>query len=517
MIGAFLSSAVVAAVDRSFKMWREFVRLVSHLTRSSMSYHLRMTDLCTSFTHSTLEYRNYEDFGEDFTTHDVESRGSQARHYKSTVEPDVHSIRKALQNRRAREKCKKRLGSSRQAKHVRCTDLHNSSRPNLQGKERKENDGDVAQAGRENLQQQDSEDSSSDSTKRHTSTEPDVSSKIPYRTSLKAARLLSKRSATESAVAIDDLLSDSLGGLELSSVVKESLEAQKKQRAVEDAEKKRQFEEAARLVREEKARREREELLARTGGLRLPKQPLVSPLDSGWMDRVHAMIGSSPREPWPTTREKVTLSGHDFLTVVPPREWLNDEIINGTLGWLDQAINSAAGIKDVKKQTRKCWVTSSFFATQLLSKGVGNTQRAMGRQGVDKSKFLDIENIFIPICQNNHWTLLVVRPREKTIAHMDSLNPRGTARYTSMALSWVENVLGEKFVKCEWRIVHHQAPPQTNGYDCGVHTITNAICIALGLHPVDSYGSEDMPLQRERIAAVLLNEGFKGDFDLEIY
>lgn len=273
----------------------------------------------------------------------------------------------------------------------------------------------------------------------------------------------------------------------------------------------------AKKLAEERARQEREERLAKSGGLRVPEQPLVLPLGSNWHARVQATLHASTATTLATTGEGVDLRRHDFAKVVPATEWLNDEIVNGSLNWLDQSINSAAGIKDVKKSTRKCLAMSSFFFKRLQEQGVGRTQRTLRRYGVDKANFFHVDTILLPICEHSHWTLLVIRPSKKTIAHMDSMNPRGSQQYITLGLAWLKDILEENFVADEWKVAQHEAPRQTNGYDCGVHTITNGMCLALGLNPIDSYAAKDMPQQRLRLASMLLNGGFKGDFDLRIY
>ncbi|TWU75602.1 hypothetical protein ED733_006729 [Metarhizium rileyi] len=275
--------------------------------------------------------------------------------------------------------------------------------------------------------------------------------------------------------------------------------------------------EDARKYAEERALQEREERLAKSGGLRVPGQPLVSPLSSHWHARTQAALRASATTTLATTGEGVDLRRHDFAKVVPATEWLNDEIVNGSLHWLDQSINSAAGIKDVKKSTRKCLALSSFFFKRLQQQGVTKTQRTLRRYGVDKKNLLHVDTLLLPICEHLHWTLLVIRPSKKTIAHMDSLNPRGSQSYIHLGLAWLKDILEETFVEEDWKVAQHEAPIQTNGYDCGVHTITNGMCVALGLNPIDSYTAEDMPQQRLRLAGMLLNGGFKGDFDLRVY
>ncbi|KAM0201658.1 hypothetical protein ACHAPA_003753 [Fusarium lateritium] len=275
--------------------------------------------------------------------------------------------------------------------------------------------------------------------------------------------------------------------------------------------------EAARREAEEKARRELEERLARSGGLRMPNRTFVTPVPSDWHKRAISTLRAAPSTSLAKSAEGVDLRRHDFAKVVAASEWLNDEIVNASLLWLDRAINSAAGIKDVKQNTRKCFSLGSFFFKRLQDQGVQGTQRTLRRYGVEKRNFLDIDTILLPICERSHWTLLVIRPSKRTVAHMDSIHSGGNSSYTNRAMAWIKDILEEKFDKDEWKIVLHEAPLQNNGHDCGVHTITNAMCVSLGLNPIDSYTAKDMPEQRIRIACVLLNGGFTGDFDLRVY
>ncbi|KAM5348534.1 hypothetical protein ACJ41O_008358 [Fusarium nematophilum] len=329
---------------------------------------------------------------------------------------------------------------------------------------------------------------------------------------------LEEKDGLDPTARIEELFSlPSLKLLEISDDSRAGIEFQKEQAALKAAEEARQAAEAARREAEERARKELEERLARSGGLRMPSQALVTPVSTAWYTRAQDTLRAAATTTLAKTAEGVDLRRHDFAKVVTTTEWLNDEIINGSLTWLDQAINSAAGIKDVKRNTRKCLAMSSFFFKRLQDQGVARTQRTLRRYGVEKKNFLDVDTILLPICERSHWTLLVVRPSKKTVAHMDSLNSRGNSSYTGLAVAWLKDILEEKFIKDEWKVILHEAPMQTNGHDCGVHTITNAMCIALGLSPIDSYTASDMPAQRIRIACALLNGGFNGDFDLRVY
>ncbi|KAM0306605.1 hypothetical protein ACHAPM_001176 [Fusarium culmorum] len=326
-----------------------------------------------------------------------------------------------------------------------------------------------------------------------------------------------ERDLYDPSVRIQELLDTPSLQLPISDDSRAGIEQQieeAKQKAAEEA---RLAVEAAKREAEEKARQEREERLARSGGLRMPNKTLVVPVSSQWHQRAISTLRAAPIESLAKSAEGVDLRRHDFAKVVSSTEWLNDEIVNASLMWLDRAINSAAGIKDVKKNTRKCFSLGSFFFKRLQDQGIHSTQRTLRRYGVEKKNFLDIDTILLPICEHSHWTLIVIRPSKRTLAHMDSINAGGNSAYTNRAMAWIKDVLEENFVQDEWKVTLHEAPLQNNGHDCGVHTITNAMCISLGLSPIDSYTAADMPTQRIRIACMLLNGGFTGDFDLRVY
>lgn len=252
--------------------------------------------------------------------------------------------------------------------------------------------------------------------------------------------------------------------------------------------------------------------------LRAPARPLVSPLSSSWLEKARATLASSSLAKLAITGQGVTLRRHDFERLVPPTAWLNDEVVNASFHWLQRYINAAAGV-DVSKGMLRCLAFSSFFFKHLQQHGVANTDRSARRAGLWKKYFFSLDTILFPICEHSHWTLLIIRPIRKAIAHMDSLNPEGSQEYIRLGLAWINQYTQEiePFVADEWEIERFEAPAQTNGYDCGVHTITNGMCIALGLEPNESYTAKDMPQQRLRLAAMLLNGGFGGDFDLGGY
>ncbi|KAL7787082.1 hypothetical protein V8C37DRAFT_269966 [Trichoderma ceciliae] len=261
-----------------------------------------------------------------------------------------------------------------------------------------------------------------------------------------------------------------------------------------------------RLQREEALRKLRERTV------KGPRQPVVTPLSETWIEKIISTVESPETEVVAKTCQGTPLRQHDFATVVAAKTWLNDEIVNGALAGLEKEINLVAGITDFKQQGRKCLVMNSFFWPRVKQAHGLKTQSVLRRMGVTPKNFLLMDTVLVPICEDHHWTLLVLQPKKRKVMHLDSFNRRSL--HPDLALAWMSDYLGDLFTAQQWEVMIVKTPQQTNGYDCGVHVITNGVCLALGLDPISSYRVEEMPLQRLRIAGMLLHGGFNGDFDL---
>ncbi|KAI0121418.1 cysteine proteinase [Hypoxylon sp. NC0597] len=277
--------------------------------------------------------------------------------------------------------------------------------------------------------------------------------------------------------------------------------------------------EKAEKERQEKLRREEARLneALRPLGLRRTKNKLITTLSPFWEQKaVRAPEqGYAPPSKWKGAvhREGVELTTRDFTRLVPPSAWLNDNAIQASLVHLATFINDTAGISP-KKDTPKCVALSSQYWSNFLS----DTRNKLYSRGLERTwglkpqNMMGVDTILIPVNESNHWTLIIIRPSRRTIAYVDSFQSVGTSHLRN-AHTWLEKFLGDKYVAEEWRTEQYKVPEQTNGYDCGVFVITNSIYLSLGIDPSD-YSQEDMPLQRLRIAAMLLNGGFTGEFDL---
>ncbi len=291
-----------------------------------------------------------------------------------------------------------------------------------------------------------------------------------------------------------------------------------KQRLIEEErrrkeEERRRVEEARRREQEAQWAREADEQAAITG-LRRPSRPLITALSSEWDNRVTSAARANPTAELAKTLEGQPLTRRDFEEkLLPPTAWLNDNVIIGSILHIADYTNKSKGATD---QEPKCAAFTSFFWPRLMSHGPGGCNRLLRRAGLRKNNLLNIDTVLIPICDHAHWTLAVIRPGRRTVSHIDSMRAgAGDERVKTKLLELMKFILEDEFVETDWSAVDYAGPRQTNGWDCGVFTITNAICMALGLNPRFTYTERELTLQRRRLAAMLLNEGFKGDLTLD--
>ncbi|CAN8103822.1 unnamed protein product [Discula destructiva] len=297
-------------------------------------------------------------------------------------------------------------------------------------------------------------------------------------------------------------------------------EVEEAKRRAREAERKAQEEERQRLEDEarvvEQARlREDDERIAQAGQLRQPHRDIVPNLADDWLQRAQATLTARANTELAKTPDGTPLLPKDFATVVEPHRWLNDEIVNGTLSHLNNYINQTAGIKNFRNQTPKSQLLNSFIGKRLVEGTIND--RMMRRLGVKKENFLEIETLLIPVCSGSHWTLVVIRPKHRQIAHLDSLRSNGDPALIQKTTDFISSFLGDDFYEDEWTTMSARSPQQANSDDCGVHAITNGICVGLGIDPTYAYDTTMMKSQRLRIASVLLNGGFRGNFTLDGY
>ena len=222
----------------------------------------------------------------------------------------------------------------------------------------------------------------------------------------------------------------------------------------------------------------------------------IKPLSKQWEVKVDAALKNGHGR----------LQARDFQKIVPPKgkggidAWLNDESINEYLNLITAHAN-----KDSKGKTPRMHAFSTFFFTSLKTGGYQKVARWAKRAKIAGAALLDVEKIFIPINPNqSHWTLAVIEPKIQRITHYNSFGG-GSKAYLDLICEWLQGELGEGFKNQDWELdFRAQSPQQANNSDCGVFTVTTAKQIMLGIDPM-SYGAKDIPTQRKRMVAELVN------------
>ncbi|KAK4190287.1 ubiquitin-like-specific protease 1 [Podospora australis] len=294
----------------------------------------------------------------------------------------------------------------------------------------------------------------------------------------------------------------------------EQLQREEEERRRREAEQQREEEERRRRAEEERKEEERRARELDRAGLRRSVKPIIVPLSAAWDARVDGLHNGPAHEPLATIPDGTGLTRSEFVKKLLPADWLNDNLIIGSLSYAGMAANEALGgtKENPKVVTFNTWLWERIVKNQDCTRVIGRMA------GLNKDNFWGVETILIPINHAYHWTLAVIRPAQKTYGHIDSIpggsDPKHLAT-AKKALGVFHKVTGIPFDEQAWKAVEYEVPRQRNGYDCGVFVITNALCLALGISPMKAYSSDQLKLQRRRLAAMLLNGGFTGDFALD--
>lgn len=277
---------------------------------------------------------------------------------------------------------------------------------------------------------------------------------------------------------------------------------------------------------EEKARikAKEEEERKKTGGRRIPIEKVIQSLPPGWDEKVRINMAKGMREQLAMTSVGNALTRRDFGMVLPqpgtgdhPSGWLNDEIISGYL----QAVVDHGHRRMCHPRGAKPWLHAfnPFFYTTLKERGYDAVKRWSTRAKIGGNDLKTVEYVFIPCNPSkSHWTLVVVSPVRKTIEVFDSMHG-DTLDKVNTTKGWLKGELGRSYVDSEWTVVEDpvypgrgKGPTQNNINDCGVFAVTTAKMVVLGVDPM-AVSAGDMPLQRRRLVAELLNGGFSGEFE----
>ncbi|KAE8356801.1 hypothetical protein BDV28DRAFT_126565 [Aspergillus coremiiformis] len=241
-----------------------------------------------------------------------------------------------------------------------------------------------------------------------------------------------------------------------------------------------------------------------------PEGPAVRPLSGEWVTRMsHAMAASTSRA-IATSVSGDPLTKKDLSTCFTPLQWLNDEVINSYLALLVDYLRRT-NHNNGRNDKPRYHAFTTFFFSNLRDKGYQSVRRWATRAKVGGESLLDVDTVFVPVHNSAHWTLIVIKPMERTIEHFDSLG-QANPRHVAIMKDWLRNELGPRYAEEEWRVLPSVSPQQDNGSDCGVFLLSTAKAVAIGLEPL-SYCARDIVLLRKKIVAELMAGGLEGDFD----
>jgi Ulp1 family protease len=224
------------------------------------------------------------------------------------------------------------------------------------------------------------------------------------------------------------------------------------------------------------------------------------------------------------------VSNYDLLKVVPDSAlstdaWLNDNAINAFFALLCEAADDkfasrqkAAGNTIKDNIPRYAALNTQWYPKMISKKGYDDVKRWAKRAKFPGKALLKLHRLFIPIHLGNHWVIVVIEPQTKKLTVYDSMGGHATnSRILSTARNYLRNELGDAWNEDDWTSIDGESSSQANGSDCGVFTCFNALATFYG-EPLELVpDNKDLNDARKTMAAVFVNGGFQGEFDLEDY
>ena len=241
----------------------------------------------------------------------------------------------------------------------------------------------------------------------------------------------------------------------------------------------------------------------------VPTKPLIATLTTSELDTLEAAAQKSDYGMKPDFKLVKHLTAHDFGTLVPnmfkgdKKAWLNDEIINEYLTILvDHGKNAEGWVKKPTGPAPPCHTFASQWY-QNVKKDISKVKNWAGRQRLGGKNFLDAKVLLYPICEDSHWRLLAIKPKDRTILYLDSLGGSG-AQYVEAAHKYLKMELGALYDASEWQLSTAASMLQENARDCGVFTLLNALVVLRGEEHDRVAVNDGMNTARRRIAVTLL-------------
>ncbi|KAK8235748.1 hypothetical protein HDK90DRAFT_552456 [Phyllosticta capitalensis] len=202
-----------------------------------------------------------------------------------------------------------------------------------------------------------------------------------------------------------------------------------------------------------------------------------------------------------------------------PRPWLNDEAVLKGMEYMCSRANEKLGFSKVKGgpaapfhgYSPMWWSSANGF-------GVSSLNTWFRKANHDGEKLRQTRAVFLPICDRDHWRLVVISGQNRTIQYLDSMWGNGD-RYINLVKQVMQAMMKEHWDESEWTVIKdRKSPRQRNGSDCGMFTLLNMATIIRGREVAeDSYDDavNTIDYARNWFASAIIHEGFTDDFDWE--
>ncbi|NWS78812.1 SENP2 protease, partial [Crotophaga sulcirostris] len=185
---------------------------------------------------------------------------------------------------------------------------------------------------------------------------------------------------------------------------------------------------------------------------------------------INAALGKGTPDEILSSAFKLKVTRQDIHTL-RDCNWLNDEVINFYM--------SLVAERGKEEDYPAVHAFNTFFYPRLISGGYISVKR--WTKGTDIFKK---DLILVPIHRKQHWALVVIDVRKKTIKYFDSLGLDGNKICVAL-FKYLQEESREKNkleLDCsEWTLQSmksHEIPQQWNGSDCGVFVCSYAECMA---------------------------------------
>lgn len=248
------------------------------------------------------------------------------------------------------------------------------------------------------------------------------------------------------------------------------------------------------------------------------KQQLIRPLEQKWVDSIRDAMSKSDRSVVATSVEGIEITRRDLGTLLADpgvdsaTGWLNDEIVNAWFSTIVQRRLEQDGYVKGPNNVPAYAAYNTAWVTTFKDRGVAGLKTWSRRKGIAGAKLLQAAKIFFPINAGAHWTLVIISPQARTIEYLDSLHG-SPAKWFAAARAWLAMELGSAYDPAAWSDVPARSSAQDNSNDCGAFACFNALAAAKGA-PYAAVTAAKMQDARRLMGAILLNGGFKGDFEL---